>query len=191
MDASPEISESDRTALVEQWTPLAYAVVRRFLRPSDSPHDLTQEALLGLVVAARDYDPRLGPFGPFAALVISRVLRRYRDKAGARPTGHRIAAGPDDFARAGPTEEEDATYRAGLVQMVLASLDALDADDRHLLTRHFGLDGEEPESYAAIGRSLGITGDAIRGRTNAALRHVRDDFRAKGWTLDTWALAIA
>ncbi len=194
MDPTPEISESDRSALVEQWTPLAYAESRRFRTPYDSPYDLTQQALLGLTQAAHDFNPALGPFGPFAKLVVNRTLRRYCEKNGANPahsTWIRIAASPDDFARAGPTEEEDATYRAGLVRMVTASLDALDTDDRELLTRHFGLDGEDPESYAAIGRSLGITGDTVRGRTNSALRRVRDDFRSKGWTLDTWALAIA
>ncbi len=189
MDPTQEISESDRTALVEQWTQLAHAVCRHFCNSRELPPDLVQEAKLALVRASRSFDPALGPFGPFAALVIERSLRRFLTKNIMR--GHRINAGPDDFAKAGPTEAEDRAYRQDLAGMVLASLDALTAPQQDLLIRRFGLEGDEPESYVTIGRELGISADQARDRTLGALTRVRAHFHAQGWTYDTWALAIA
>lgn len=54
---------------------LAVAISRAFYLPGSERQDVEQEAMIGLWVAARTWDPGRGvPFKPFAALVIRRRL---------------------------------------------------------------------------------------------------------------------
>jgi RNA polymerase sporulation-specific sigma factor len=63
--------------VIQLWTknrPIAYGIARDFYIPGADRDDVTQEALIALWVAARDYQPESGPFRSFAALVIKRRL---------------------------------------------------------------------------------------------------------------------
>src|SRR5437762_3295390 len=62
---------------------LAFHVARRYR--SDKPEDVAGEALLGLVVAERDFDPSRGTFSCFAARVIERRLGDFVKRERARP----------------------------------------------------------------------------------------------------------
>lgn len=61
--------------LVREHADLAYALADGFYLPGSEKQDVQQEALIGLFVAARAYDPGKGSsFRTFAALVIRRRL---------------------------------------------------------------------------------------------------------------------
>jgi RNA polymerase sigma-B factor len=75
-------SREIRDRLVERYVALAYAVARRYLRPSASIEDLRQVALIGLLKAVHRYDPTRGTaFPTFAVPTITGEIRRhYRDR---------------------------------------------------------------------------------------------------------------
>ena len=75
-------------ALVTEHLDLADTLAHRYARSGESGEDLVQVARLGLVLAARRYDPTLGvPFAGFAVPTVRGELRRYlRDHTwGVRP----------------------------------------------------------------------------------------------------------
>ena len=66
--------------------------------------------------------------------------------------------------------------RADLVSV----LDDLAANERTVLRRRFGLEGEPPESLEAIGRRLGLTRERIRQIEGSGLRKLRALLGARG-----------
>ena len=66
--------------------------------------------------------------------------------------------------------------RADLVSV----LDDLAENERKVLCRRFGLEGEEPETLEAIGRRLGLTRERVRQIEAAGLRKLRALLRARG-----------
>jgi len=73
---------SNREKLIGEHLPLAKSLARRYARRDEPLEDLVQVAALGLVAAARRFDPTRGvPFGAYAAPTIEGELRRYlRDR---------------------------------------------------------------------------------------------------------------
>jgi len=66
--------------------------------------------------------------------------------------------------------------RADLVSV----LDDLAANERTVLRRRFGLEGDPPEKLEAIGQRLGLTRERIRQIETAGLRKLRALLRARG-----------
>src|SRR3989449_4511898 len=66
--------------------------------------------------------------------------------------------------------------RADLVSV----LDDLAANERLVLRRRFGLDGEPPETLEAIGRRLNLTRERVRQIEMAGLRKLRGLLKARG-----------
>src|SRR5262249_17271446 len=75
--------DSKHDKLIAQPLPLAKALARRHARREEPLEDLVQVAAVGLVAAARRFDPSRGvPFGAFATPTIEGELRRHlRDRA--------------------------------------------------------------------------------------------------------------
>jgi RNA polymerase primary sigma factor len=59
-------------------------------------------------------------------------------------------------------------------------LDDLAVNERKVLRRRFGLEGDEPETLEAIGQTLGLTRERVRQIETAALRKLRALLRARG-----------
>jgi len=62
----------------------------------------------------------------------------------------------------------------------VAVLDDLAPNERTVLRRRFGLDGDEPETLEAIGRRLDYSSERIRQIETAGLRKLRALLRARG-----------
>ncbi|MFB8000350.1 SigB/SigF/SigG family RNA polymerase sigma factor [Streptomyces sp. NPDC056002] len=68
--------------IVETWLPVAHRIAGRFDGKGESIEDLRQVAAIGLIKAINNYDPRRGPFEPYAVPTIRGELRRhFRDHA--------------------------------------------------------------------------------------------------------------
>jgi RNA polymerase primary sigma factor len=63
---------------------------------------------------------------------------------------------------------------------LVSVLDDLAENERRVLRRRFGLEGDEPETLEAIGRRLGLTRERVRQIEVAALRKLRALLRARG-----------
>jgi RNA polymerase sigma-B factor len=98
MTAAAPRDGTDLEALVARYRPLALRLARRYLRSGEQPDDLEQVACLGLVNAARRFDPARGTaFSTFAVPTILGELRRHcRDTRWSahvpRPVQERVQA---------------------------------------------------------------------------------------------------
>jgi RNA polymerase primary sigma factor len=63
---------------------------------------------------------------------------------------------------------------------LVSVLDDLAANERTVLRRRFGLEGDPPEKLEAIGQRLGLTRERIRQIEAAGLRKLRALLRARG-----------
>lgn len=64
-----------RAALWTKHRPVAHGIARDYRVPGLDADDVAQEALVALWEATGAFDPRRGPFPPFARLVVNRHLR--------------------------------------------------------------------------------------------------------------------
>jgi len=63
---------------------------------------------------------------------------------------------------------------------LVSVLDDLAANERTVLRRRFGLEGDPPETLEAIGRRLGLTRERVRQIEAAGLRKLRALLTARG-----------
>jgi RNA polymerase primary sigma factor len=97
------------------------------------------------------------------------------------PVGHDEGGRLADFV-ADPSADPSAVLtdlfreRADLVSV----LDDLAANERSVLRRRFGMDGDPPETLEAIGRRLGLTRERVRQIEAAGLRKLRALLNARG-----------
>jgi DNA-directed RNA polymerase sigma subunit (sigma70/sigma32) len=61
-----------------------------------------------------------------------------------------------------------------------SALDDLAANERTVLRRRFGLDGDPPETLEAIGQRLGLSRERVRQLEGAGLRKLRGLLQARG-----------
>ena len=155
---------------------LARWVARKFY--ARDPDAVESAALLGVVKAARRYDPARGAFSSLAVLACRheafREVLRQR-KHDDRETSL-FVQGEDgdelersDLPHVDPTAEGDT--RANELRVALAGLEAR---EREILVRRFGLDGPE-ETLEEIGARLGLSRARVGqlcGRALGKLRRV-------------------
>jgi len=125
---------------------LAHGVAWSFYIPGYDREDVTQEAMLGLIEAAHNYDPALGAFPPFAATVIRRRLydRITAEQTEKRLANHRIAdditaengdtINPVDLLHAANTDPATIYEQREPVRYAIAALPALSPIERASLT---------------------------------------------------------
>jgi RNA polymerase sigma factor (sigma-70 family) len=129
--------------------------------------DLIQEGSLGLLAAARTYDPAGGvPFTAYARLPIEDAICRALT-ANSRACVLPLAE-PDDGAPDPADRLHDAEARAVLRQAV----GELDARWRHVLVLRHGLIDDRPHSLAEVGRALGISRGRVREIETRALNRL-------------------
>jgi DNA-directed RNA polymerase sigma subunit (sigma70/sigma32) len=62
----------------------------------------------------------------------------------------------------------------------VGALDDLAVNERQVLRRRFGLDGEEAETLEALGKRLGYTRERVRQLEKSGLRKLRALLAARG-----------
>jgi RNA polymerase sigma factor (sigma-70 family) len=79
----------------------------------------------------------------------------------------------DRLADPSPCVEEEVLLRFDLRAVTYQGLRSLDARERHILTRRFGLDGGPEESLRVIGDKLGLSREGVRQIQQKALAKLR------------------
>lgn len=116
---------------------------------------------------------------------------RLSQALGRRPTPAELAAALGlsveqldelEEIRQQPVQAADPSEAAGAFFRGRADpvLDDLAANERTVLRRRFGLEGDEPETLAAIGQRLGLTRERVRQIEAAGLRKLRALLAARG-----------
>ncbi len=212
-----------RPELIDYWTPLAYVGAHRFRKTQIPEEDRNQEAMLALILAVDNYNPRIGAFKSYAARTINNrlvdmcasQLRPFRiphrlnhevvrirkarqllaTRGDFRPTteavallarvapkivvrvdalhDHRVPHDPPARPEADPGPDE----RIGLIADEIGALPAAQSD---LLTRRFGLAGEAPTPFAALGIAMGVSTTQANREVRKAVTAVRQGLRRLG-----------
>jgi RNA polymerase primary sigma factor len=170
----------------------AYAIARSFEGRGVPIEDLIQQASLGLIEAAKRFDPSRGfKFITYARWWIRQmILKVVEDPAPVHlpanlcATGHRVQIQSLDISTFGEEEpspkdlllDEDmlpdrVTEEKDLVFFVAQALEGLPDRERDVLSKYFGLEGEE-YTLEAIGDQMGVSRERVRQIKEGALRRL-------------------
>lgn len=148
--------------------------------------DLEQDAIGGLVTAARRYDPdrgvrfttyatwwiRQGLFNNAPAANVIRLPRDPKGRASDRALKAWRPASIDEPSESGSSHAEmladrgegpgEAMQRADVVALAAGAVGRLGPRDAEVVRRRFGLDGRPPETLEEVGDRLGLTRERVR-----------------------------
>lgn len=132
---------------------LVHWVVRRQWLGSLSFQDALHEGRIGLWSALRQYDPQRGTaFSTYAVPAIAHAVWR------AVALENRFAAADLPHSRLVVDVDDVTTLDHARINAVLHDMaHQLPARLRHIIIAHHGLDGNPPQTFAAIGAVLGIS----------------------------------
>lgn len=138
--------------------------------------DAYQDGLLGLVKAVRTFRPELGyAFSTWASRLIRNAIideHRKRDRIVIGETLSQISPEVLDVCLA---KQEEVALPVEMLDEFLTPVPGetdKEALDRRILVRHY-LDGE---TWAKIGREMGVTREAVRKRGERAIDRIRERF---------------
>lgn len=144
-------------------------VVRQQWRGELSFEEALHAGRLGLWQALRRYDPNRGTrFSSYAVPAIRHAV--WAAVAEAQTTvlwaGEPVSAGE----RADEAEEVIARLdRAEVAAVLAAAVSRLAPREQQVVVAHYGLDGDPPRTFAALGRALGVSRQRVQQIHRAAL----------------------
>jgi RNA polymerase sigma factor (sigma-70 family) len=151
--------------LLWEHTRLIHWIVRRQWAGRADYADLIQEGRIGLWQAILHYDPGRGfTFSTFAGKVIRNRVWNAVEQATKLEGWLGAKQAEDSLAEIIAAWQEEQIRQA--VQEELA---CIPERMRQVIELAYGLDGQDPMSLAAIGRSLGLTRERVRQVRNEAL----------------------
>lgn len=176
--------------LFESHLDLALKIGRSFSIPNSSVDECEQEARIALWQAATSFDPAKGEFAGFASVVVRNHLRNAFNSAKRR--GVEIAA-LDAPASSDPEAEIDSAKNSLVSPDASPLLDAEREDIRAVLQselssltqaqREVLKSYADGDSYAEIGRQLGVSKAAVRQMAERAANQIRPELLARGVTV--------
>ena len=146
-------------------------VVRSFINQWLPEEDLIQIGIIGLYKAAQSYKPELGSFSNHAIIKIrGEILWALKE------INHRKEIS-DRYGKYIPEESIPSPFellqRKQSEEIVREALGKLGEKDRQILSRRFGLNGNDTETLEEVGNKLGLTGEAIRQAENKILAKLK------------------
>ncbi len=155
--------------LLAQHEGLVHWVVRRQWLGPLSFGDALHEGRIGLWQALRRYDPARGTtFSTYAVPAIARAVWAAvaREQATGRGIPQHLEVGGDDG------DPGELLHAAAVVAAVRLAVRALPAPLAEVVIAHVGLEGMQPEPFAAIGARLGRTKQRAHQLYGAALERL-------------------
>lgn len=151
--------------LVRQHERLVHFVLRRQVTDDVEYADLLQVGRIGLWRAVLGFDAARGvTFATYAAIAIQRHLWKAIRQARRRAAPPLISE-PVLVWR----EVEDHLWQSQVEATLQEAVTRLPTRPRQVIMAVYGLDGQPPRSLAAVGRTWGISGEAVRYWRNLAL----------------------
>lgn len=160
----------EREALFQQYLPLVYGLTRVSLAkgtPAWVREDVVQEAMVGLWKAVLRFEETKLPIehvGVYARFWIRRHINRELDRVSSKQrresTGSYLPEFRSESVDSLGQQDDD-------LALAIATLPELERD---LLTGWYGLDGQKPQSVAALASRHGLTPSKVRTRIDRAAR---------------------
>jgi RNA polymerase sigma factor (sigma-70 family) len=163
--APPQPGPGDWAAALAAHEGLVRWVVRQQWRGALAFEDAVHAGRIGLWQALRRYDPTRGTrVSTYAVPAIQRAVWAAVVADQPRP---RLPAGPPLWGAA--PEPVEAVHQAQVQAAVHALVGQLPVRARQVIVAHYGLGAAPPQSFAAIGRTLGISRQRVHQVHRAAL----------------------
>lgn len=157
------IPEKDIEAIVNENTPLAYGIAKRYANRGLSLEDLRQEALIGVMLAARHYDPGQGAsFPSYAVYWIKKQLIQAigRENLGSLQAGELKQDHPDEQAAVETPSDSGISCQLP---------DTMPAIERRIILQSY----ERSLTLKEISRNLGISVERVKQLRGRALRRIK------------------
>jgi len=178
-----ELLTGNETKDVRTTIPLVYKLASSFADKCGLHFDdVYGEAMEAAMHAAATFDAGNGY--RFTTHLVTHVSGRLNRALVARVRGHRhlvlmtdLGSIDEDgnewfsFENGGPDQLDQSESRDYVRDLIGG--DTLAARDRHVIVRHYGLDGRPPETFAAIGAKLGISRERTRQIAWKAIDKIR------------------
>jgi RNA polymerase sigma factor (sigma-70 family) len=163
--ARPAWSPGDWAAALATHEGLVRWVVRHQWRGALAFEDAVHAGRIGLWQALRRYDPTRGTrVSTYAVPAIQRAVWAAVAADQPRPP---LPAGPP--LRGAAPEPVEAVHQAQVQAAVHALVGQLPVRTRQVLVAHYGLGDAPPQSFAAIGRTLGVSRQRVHQLHRAAV----------------------
>jgi RNA polymerase primary sigma factor len=169
--------------LVESNLRVVVSYARRYRHLGVAYLDLIHEGNVGLIEAARRFDPaRHVKFSAYSAWWIRQGIvhllsdasdgwSRPNDRAWFHGTGHIELA--ERLPDGGVSAVDDETTRMALVQELETAMEELDPTERQIIRLRYGLVDDEPWTLPRIGRRLRVARARVRELESRAIQKLR------------------
>jgi RNA polymerase sigma factor (sigma-70 family) len=162
---APPPGPGDGAAALAAHEGLVRWVVRRQWRGTLAFADAVHAGRIGLWQALRRYDPTRGT--RFSTYAVPAIQRAVWAAVAADQPGAPLPAGPP--LRGAAPEPVEAVHQAQVQAAVHALVGQLPLRARQVIVAHYGLGDARPQSFAAIGRTLGVSRQRVHQVHRAAL----------------------
>lgn len=161
-------------ALLRRYQDHAFRLAYVITGSTAEAEDATQEGFLRAYRALDRFRPG-APFRPWLLTIVANAARNRRTAGARHPTLElsEAAERPADDAAPSPEGEALASERR---RELLAAVNRLRPDDRHVIACRYFLDLSEAETAAALGCARGT----VKSRLSRALGRLRQQFSASG-----------
>jgi len=166
-------------ALLKQNQGLVYSIARRYTRTPGDLEDLAQEGNIGLLEAARRFDPEKAKhFSTYANLWVLAKVGNYAKKSWKQSTtqvgGDDDESSIDDLAvDTGDTSPGSGLETSESQDKLRAAVATLPEREALAVRLRFGLEGNEPHEFEEIGDKLGISRQRAHQITEKAMEKLR------------------
>ena len=151
--------------LVRQHERLVHFVLRRQVTDDVEYADLLQVGRIGLWRAVLHFDAERGvTFSTYAVIAIQRWMWQAITQARRRVAAP-LSSEPVPVWR----EAEEHLWQSQVEAALREAVRRLPTRPRQVIVAVYGLDGQPPRSLAAVGRTWGVSGEAVRYWRNVAL----------------------
>lgn len=132
-------------------------------------------AITELSVGGHEPTPlEIAAYADVSVAMVNRVLAPVALSSADAPLNANGETVGDLFADTDPSVEDQAIHAVERDLILTRLLPLLSGRERHVIAAHYGLEGQGPESLAAIARGLGMSREGVRQIHNKALDRLRD-----------------
>jgi RNA polymerase sigma-70 factor (ECF subfamily) len=150
--------ESAMTQCIQEFGPLVWSIVRRYVRDQGSAEDLVQEAFTDLWKSASRFNPAIGTATTFVGLLARRRAIDFTRKEKRRP---QLEPLPESESLNEPSEGPTAIINTEK-QEVREALKTLPEESRRIFELHFIEGLTHPEIVEKTGQPLGTVKTRLR-----------------------------